>query len=191
MARMNPTTDLLSVEDYLAGENDGTLRHEFVAGMVYATAGASERHNVIKLNVASYLNGAVTDVCRVFDGDMKLRVDDDVDTRFYYPDVFVSCSAADGEQYYRTDAVLVIEVLSPTTKRADRYEKFEAYKRLPSLSEYVLIEQEFPRVEIFRRRTGWQRDLYQPGDVIPLESVSQSLTFDLIYRRVNFALGSG
>ena len=50
---MNPTTDLLSVEDYLAGENDGTLRHEFVAGMVYAMAGASERHNVIKLNVAS------------------------------------------------------------------------------------------------------------------------------------------
>jgi Uma2 family endonuclease len=82
--------------------------------------------------------------------------------------------------------VLVIEVLSPSTRRLDRYEKFDAYKRVPSLSEYVLIEQQFAQVEAFRRQTGWQRERYLPGDVVELASISERLTFDQIYRRVTF-----
>ena len=187
MAQVKTTSDLMSVDDYLAGENDGTWRHEFLNGMVYAMAGASERHNVIKLNVAGPIDSALGDTCRVFDGDMKLHVVSDEETRFYYPDVFVSCDEADDSQYFRSDAELVIEVLSPTTRRADRYEKFDAYKKLASLAEYGLIEQEFPQVEIFRRKTGWRREVYQPGDVVMLESINQSLSFEQIYRRIKFS----
>ena len=95
MAQVKSATDLLSVEEYLAAENDGTWRHEFVNGMVYAMVGASERHNVIKLNVAGLLNSAISEVCRVFDGDMKLQVHDAGETRFYYPDIYVSCDEGD------------------------------------------------------------------------------------------------
>ena len=189
MAQPKLTTDLITVAEYMAAENDGSWRHEFVNGMVYAMAGASERHNVIKLNIAGLLNNLVPEPCRVFDGDMKLHILDDDDQRFYYPDVFVSCGPSDETQHSRTDAVLVMEVLSPTTKRADRYEKFDTYKKLPSLSEYALIEQDFPRVELFRRINGWQREVYQPDDIVEFQSIHQRLAFDQIYRRVSFLAG--
>ena len=173
MAQPRAATDLLSVEDYLAGETDSTVGHEFVNGMVYAMAGASERHTIVKLNVAGLLNTKVDDDCRVFDGDMKLEITDDADQRFYYPDVFVACGS------------LVIEVLSPSTRRQDRYEKFDAYKRVPSLAEYLLIERQFAQVA-FRRSTGWVRERYPPGDLVELGSIGEQLTFDQIYRRVTF-----
>ena len=186
MARLRAVVNVLAVEDYLVGENDGSWRHEFVNGELFAMAGASERHNVIRLNIAGLLNTMVPEPCRIFDGDMKLHVRDDEDQRFYYPDVFVSCGPNDDAQHSRDDAVLVMEVLSTSTKRADRFEKFEAYKKLPSLAEYVLIEQEFPRVDVFRRQNGWHKETYQPDDIIALDSIAQRLTFDQIYRRVSF-----
>ena len=82
--------------------------------------------------------------------------------------------------------MLVLEVLSRTTERADRYEKFIAYKNVPSLIDYVLIEQYFPRVEVFRRSTGWLREVFHHGEDVYLDSIKQTLTFDQIYRRVNF-----
>jgi len=157
--------------------------------MVYAMAGASERHNIIKLNVAGFLNSAVAETCRVFDGDMKLLIQHGEECRFYYPDVFVSCDGNDDEQYFRNSAVLVIEVLSPTTKRLDRYEKFEAYKTLSSLLEYVLIDQEMPKIEIFRRSQSWQREVFFPEQAVRFDSAGLTLTFEQIYRRVTFSSG--
>ena len=186
MAQTKQAPDLISAAEYLANENEGTRRHEFVNGMVYAMAGGTERHNVIKLNVAGLLNTTVSEDCRVFDGDMKLHIKNDPDEQYYYPDVFVSCGPADDLLYGRDDAVLVIEVLSKTTERADRYEKFAAYKTVPSLIDYVLIEQLFPRVEVFRRSSGWQREVFHRGDAVHLESLDQTLTFEQIYRRVHF-----
>ena len=81
---------------------------------------------------------------------------------------------------------MVIEVLSPTTERTDRFEKFEAYTSLPMLSEYALIEQDVPRVELYRRRTGWGLETYGPGESVTFESISQTLTLDQIYRRIKF-----
>ena len=184
MAQLRSAADLMPVEEYLAGENDGAWRHEYVNGMVYAMAGASERHNVIKLNVAGLLNGSVSESCRVFDGDMKLEVSSQENVRFYYPDIFVSCSEHDDARHSRADAVVIIEVLSPSTNRADRYEKFDAYKSISSLQEYALIEQEFRRGEVFRRSRAWQREVYLPDSAVTFESVKQTLTLDQIYRRV-------
>ena len=95
MAHATAAANLLAVDEYFAGENDGSWRHEFVNGELFAMAGASERHNVIRLNIAGLLNALVPEPCRVFEGDMKLHVHDDVDQRFYYPDVFVSCGPND------------------------------------------------------------------------------------------------
>lgn len=186
MSQVNTAHELMTIEEYLAAENDGTWRHEFIDGMVYAMVGASERHSVIKLNIAGLLNSMIAPECRVFDGDMKLRIVQQESTRFFYPDIFVSCTAPDDRQYFRDDATLVIEVLSPSTRRTDRYEKMSVYTALPSLSEYVLVEQDFPQAEIFRRRTGWRREILSPDDPISLETIGQTLTFDQIYRRIDF-----
>lgn len=186
MTPVHQLKDRITVEGYLLGENDGTWRHELVGGRIYAMAGASERHNTVQLNVAGAFNLSVADPCRVFSGDMKLRVDVGDDVRFYYPDVFVSCAPSTDDGYVRRDAVLIVEVLSPTTERTDRYEKFAAYKELPMLSEYVLLAQDVPSVEVYRRRANWLVETYGPGDAVAFESIGQTMTVEQIYNRVKF-----
>ena len=186
MALPKANSDLISPADYLTGENDGSVRHEYIDGRVFAMAGASERHSIIKLNVAGIFNQSVTEPCRVFDGDMKLEVNLSTGTRFYYPDIFVSCAPGDQGDYVRRDAVLVIEILSPSTARVDRYEKFASYMSLPMLQEYVLIDQSVPLVEVFRRRSAWEREAFRMGTSVTFESVKQTMTLDQIYRRITF-----
>ncbi len=184
MASAQSRSNILQADEYLLGEAYASVRHEFMNGHVYAMAGASEGHNTIKLNVAGALNAAIGAGCRVFDGDMKLRIERGDELRFYYPDVFVSCGPTDRTAQYREDAILVIEVLSPSTVRYDRFEKFLAYQMLPSILEYVLIEQDAPQIEVFRRRTNWQRETFKSGDTVNFESIGHAMTVEQIYRRV-------
>lgn len=174
----------VSAATYLAAENDGTWRHEFVNGAVYAMAGASERHNLICGNLGAFLNNGVPEHCRVYSSDMKLRVSSNTDERYYYPDVFVSCDPTDRDTYVRNTAALVVEILSHTTERIDRTEKFEAYKSIPSLLEFGLLSQDAMEFELFRRRTGWQREFYERDNVVTLESVGLSVSISQLYRRV-------
>jgi len=182
---------LISAADYLAAENDGQWRHEFVNGAVYATAGASDRHNLVRGNIAARLLGHVAEDCQVFSAEMKLRIKNNTDERYYYPDVFVTCDPNDRERYTRDHAVLVIEVLSPSTERVDRTEKFEAYKRIQSLVEYALLSQDAVELELFRRRTNWQRELYQLDNTVTFESVGLTLNVSSLYRGVRFEEAGG
>jgi Uma2 family endonuclease len=175
----------ISAADYLAAENDGNWRHEFVNGAVYAMAGASDRHNLIRGCLSATLYGRIAQGCRVFSAEMKLRIKESVDERYYYPDVFVSCDPKDRERCWRDTAVLV-EVPSPTAERIDRTEKFEAYKRIPSLVEYGLLAQDAMELELFRRRTDWQREFYQRDNTVTLESVGLTLSVSQLYRDVEF-----
>jgi Uma2 family endonuclease len=184
MAQTKTSSDRLTVDAYIAGENDGVIRHEYVDGRIFAMAGASERHNLIKLNLAVWLHARLPAGCRLFDGDMKLRLDTPQDTRFYYPDIFIACGQHNLDQYDRTDAQLIIEVLSPSTARVDRYEKMQAYTALPTLAEYLIVEQDVPRAELFRRRTAWAVEMYGWGDIIQLDSVAGPVDLTTIYRSV-------
>lgn len=183
MAEAAREITLMSSGDYLAAENDGGWRHEFVNGVVYAMVGTSDRHNLIALNLASALNNHLPGRCQAFMSDMKLQVRRGQDHRFYYPDVFVTCAPAPMGGCTREDALLIAEVLSPGTERVDRGEKFEAYKALPALEEYALIAQDKRRVEIYRRRTGWQREMFGPEGQVMLETVGLTLSLDTLYRR--------
>ncbi len=78
------------------------------------------------------------------------------------------------------------EVLSPSTERVDRCEKFNAYIQIPTLQEYVLIEQAVPYVELFRRSNAWQREVLKAGDMLRLASVEFEIAVDALYRRVEF-----
>jgi Uma2 family endonuclease len=184
MAQPRTTQPRLSPEAYLAGEFTSDVRHEFVDGLVFAMAGASEAHSILKLAVAVWLHGRVPAGCVLFDADMKLKVETASDVRFYYPDLFVSCGPRDLKQHVRSDAVLIIEILSPSTERHDRYEKMAAYKTLPSLAEYVLVDQSMPSMEVFRRSANWSRENYGLQDEVQLNSVGATMPVATIYRDI-------
>jgi Uma2 family endonuclease len=176
----------ISAAEHLAAENDGKWRHEFVNGAVYAMAGASERHNLIRGCLFAMLYGRVAQGCRVFDSEMKLHIKNNADERYHYPDVFVSRDPNDRDRYSRNTAVLIVEVLSPSTERIDRTEKFEAYKGIPSLLEYGLLTQDAVELELFRRRTDWQREFYQRDNTVTFESVGLTINVSSLYRDIDF-----
>jgi Uma2 family endonuclease len=176
----------LSVADYLAGERDAAVRHEYVSGQAYAMAGASARHNRIAGNIFARLNEHLDgDECEPFISDMKIRVAPDL---FYYPDVVVTCDQAGGDPYFRTEPRLVIEVLSPTTERTDRHEKLAAYKNCPSVREYALVSQDGMAVELHRRvGEEWRTELLtEPEEQCAFESVGLTMSLSDIYRNVRF-----
>jgi len=132
---------LPTVKEYLALEGDSTVRHEYVAGMIYAHAGGTSRHNAIATNVLAALwNAARGGPCRVYGSDMRLRAADDV---FYYPDVMVVCgdNEAGDEALYQHAPCLVVEVTSPSTEPIDRREKAFTYRKMPSLQAYLVVDQ--------------------------------------------------
>jgi Uma2 family endonuclease len=169
----------ISVEEYLAGEKTSDVRHEYVAGAVYAMVGASVLHNLI----AGSLFGALRDhlresPCHVFMSDMKVRTDD----VFYYPDVLVTCGTVDPGAYYQTAPILVVEVLSESTEARDRLEKRLAYQKLESLKEYALVAQDKMRIEIFRRtQDGWEVETYSYGDRVRFASIGLETPIESLY----------
>lgn len=144
-------------DEYLAGEDSADVRHEYVAGEVYAMAGAGEQHNRIALNTAFQLRSrARGGGCGVFMSDMKLRVR--AGERFYYPDVMLVCDATDDHTHYKDRPCLIAEVLSPATEATDRREKWLAYKAIPSLHYYLMIAADRQSVEYYQRDEAgeWQ-----------------------------------
>ena len=149
-----------SFADYLALERDSEIKHEFDAGEILAMAGGTARHSALAVNVASALRETRPAGCTVFQSDMRVRV---VATgRAAYPDVSMVCGPIeyDPEDAARTtiaNPIVLAEVLSVTTEKGDRGNKWMHYQRIPSLQEYVLVSQD-PRIEVFRRlRSGaWE-----------------------------------
>jgi Uma2 family endonuclease len=175
----------LTVEEYLENERHSEVRHEYLAGLVYAMAGASAVHNLIAGNLFARLRGHLRGKgCQVFISDMKVKIDA-IDT-FYYPDVMVTCDPADNADYFRTSPVLIVEVASPTTAVTDRREKLLAYQKIASLREYIIVSQSEARIEVYRRdRNGrWWEATLGADDILELESVDLHLPANEVYEDV-------
>jgi Uma2 family endonuclease len=175
----------ISVEDYLAGEAVSSVKHEYVAGEVFAMAGASDAHVTVAGNLFAMLRAHVRGgPCRVYIADMKLRVE--LAQSFFYPDVFVTCDPADAsEATAKWHPKAIIEVLSEFTEGYDRGGKFAAYRRLPSLEEYVLIDSRTRSVEVFRRHpAGWVLQPVPDDGRLELLSLGFGCGLDAIYEDV-------
>lgn len=183
MASAAEKLDYITVEDYLAGEEISEIKHEYVEGLVYAMAGAKVNHNRIVRNVsASLWEHLRNQPCEPLSGDMLVKT---LGKRFRYPDVVVICEDDPSEdERFRESPILIIEVLSKSTRKKDKGEKRLEYLAIPSLLEYVLIEQDFAEVEVQRRSAGWQSSYYFLGDEVTLESVNATLSVEAIYERV-------
>lgn len=170
----------LSVEEYLAYERESDCRHKLVGGCPYAMTGASDRHEEIAANLLAALHRHLRPSgCRVYGANLKIRVGDD----FLYPDLIVRCTQKRGDPYFKTDPLLVIEVLSPNTQRYDKGDTRLAHQSLPSLREYVLVTQDAPQVEgLARAEAGWETRIYESLDAtLTLSSIGLSLPLSEIY----------
>ena len=182
----------ITVEDYLAFEEQSPIRYEYVDGSVYAMTGASKNHARISGNIATSLHAFLAGKsCESYQTEVKVKASY---SRYYYPDVIVTCEAAaeDPEDpYLIVQPILLVEILSPTTKRTDKVEKFNAYQQIPGLLEYVIVAQDQMRVEIYRHRKAgdvWQGEVFNElTDQVSFESIGLKLTLTDIYRRVVFS----
>jgi len=171
----------LSEEEYLRTEVERDIKHEYIDGYLYAMAGVKKNHQRITVNLLSafriFLNGKRFEP---FASDVKLKVG----SRFFYPDVMVVCE--DNKQdYYTESPVIIVEVLSKSTRRMDETVKKWAYQNIPTLQEYVLIEQDFVDVEVCRRSQGWVSNHYFLGDSVYFEAISSEMSVADIYERVD------
>ena len=176
----------LTPEEYLAGERVSQTKHEYLAGMVYAMAGASAAHNRIARNIlvefTVQLRGRR---CEPFGSDMRLRIRNPRATFYYYPDVTVDCSGEVGNEM--KEPSVIVEVLSPDTERSDRGEKLVNYLNIPSMRVYVLVDQYKAAVTVYRRGEGdaWEMEfLGSIDDTLALPEIECALPLRSIYERV-------
>jgi len=174
----------ITAAEYLEGELRAGTRHEFVDGRVYAMAGASRKHNEICLDLAAKLKNHLRGgPCRTYIEAVKVQIADDLGEAFYYPDVFVACEPGDDDSHVVHNPRVVIEVLSESTSRIDRSDKLINYKRIPTVEEIVLIEQDWPEILVFRRAERWKRNLYtQFATLVRLDSIGYAAPLASFYQ---------
>lgn len=171
----------LSVQAYLEGEANSQIKHELLDGLILAMAGASANHeriaNNIIINFGTHLRGKP---CEPFGSDMKVRVRDN----FFYPDVLVDCNFDESEPYFTTTPVIIVEVISRSTRKMDEKTKLLEYINILSLKEYVTIEQDFVDITVHRKSDDWRSTHYFLEEEIYFESIDLTLAVAEIYHRV-------
>ena len=181
----------LTPEEYLEIEEKNEFRSEFVHGEMFAMAETTSNHSWIVSNVQGRLWEQLRGrTCGVRTNEKRLYIAQF--EAFTYPDVVVTC---DPDRLYKdgrtiTDATVIVEVLSPSTKNYDRSEKFDFYRSLPSFAEYLLLAQDAMRGERHTRLPdgSWLfREFTAPTDIIELKSIGCRLELQTLYERVEFA----
>jgi Uma2 family endonuclease len=179
----------MSVEEYLEFERQAERKHEYLNGEVFAMAGASRRHVLIVTNLVRELGQHLRPrPCEVYSTDLRLRVTPT--GLFTYPDVIVVCGEprfAPEDPDTLLNPLLIVEVLSESTKNYDRGEKFRHYRALESLQEYLLVAQETVHVEHYVRQEdgSWRlTETEDPAAAIQLASIGCLLPVATIYEKV-------
>jgi len=178
-------------QEYLKMEERSETRHEFVNGEIYDMSGGTATHNKIAVNVSFALESVIRKnklPCRSFVNDLRLRILKA--NMFTYPDVMLICGKIEfeaGRQDVVLNPVVIFEVLSESTSNYDRSRKFAAYRQIPSLEEYVMIDQARVSVEVFRRDKTkfWIFEaLEELTDTLKLKSVGIEISVAGIYEGV-------
>jgi Uma2 family endonuclease len=181
----------MSVEEYLAFERQAPYKSEYFNGEVFAMSGASRRHNLISLNIGAELRAQLRQrPCEVYTSDMRVKI---TRTGLYtYPDVVVVCEEAtfeDADVDTLLNPTLLVEVLSKTTEDYDRGGKFEHYRTLPSVQEYLLVAQERCHIVHYTRQPDNTWLLAETDDIsdhIRLPSLGCDLALSEVYAKVHF-----
>jgi len=174
----------ISEAEYLADEELSDIKHEYFDGEIFAMFGGSVNYQRLTINISSEFHNHLKGTpCEVFSFDMKVRADKG--KKYFYPDVLVSCHNDDGKTHFSESPRLIVEVLSDSTRKFDKNLKRQIYQSIPSLEEYVLIEQDRVEIEVCRKSQNWQPTYYFIGDNITFESIDLTLPVLEIYQRVD------
>lgn len=184
----------VSPENYLTMERQSLEKHEYFDGEVFLMAGASDEHNTIAVNTVSELHQQLKKrPCKVYQSDMRVHIPKT--GLFTYPDVIVVCGKPqffpDATLDTLTNPVLIVEILSASTEGYDKGAKFDNYRSLESLREYVLVSQEAKKVIRYTKQTNgsWVlMDFIGDKTEIELSSIECILTIEDIYDKVEFEI---
>lgn len=185
----NPIT-LLTPEEYLSIERKAEYRSEYYAGEMFAMAGATRRHNRIVTNLSTALDNQLKSrPCNVYTTDMRVRVP--ATGLYTYPDVVVTCGEEvfdDEESDVLLNPLVIIEVLSDSTEAYDRGKKFEHYRTISSLTTFILVNQQSPKVEPYVRQEDGKRwtysETHEVGETVIVEAIACELKLEDIYAKV-------
>ncbi len=184
-----PGKKRITSEEYFTLEESAEYKSEYFHGETFAMTGASFNHNVIVMNVASRLHESFHDSnCFVLGGDMRIQADKA--KHYTYPDLSVFCGNiefVDDRDDTIANPVVIFEILSDSTKDYDRGSKFTAYRNIPSLKDYILIDQYACHVEyFFKNEAGsWSLDEFKSlDDTLKINSIDNELPLNTIYYRV-------
>jgi Uma2 family endonuclease len=183
-------------DEYLAQEAKSLERHEYLDGEMRLMAGGSRNHSLILNNLSRALGPIVDEgPCEVHTSDLRLEVA--ADGAYVYPDVMVICDQpiyAAGRDDTVTNPIIIIEVLSPSTREHDRTEKFTLYQQLPSLQEYLLVDSTRVHVTHLRRMSNTNQwviaMVYGLDSSLTLESIDCTLSLRRIYHKVTLTVES-
>ena len=180
---------LLTPEEYLALERKSETKSEYYAGEVFATVGASKRHNLIAANIIRVLGNQLLDrPCNVYPSDMRVKAS--ATGKYTYPDDVVACEEEkfdDEEKDTLLNPVVIVEVLTESTEAYDRGKKFEQYQHIESLTEYLLITPDPYRVEQYVRQSNreWRYSEYHSADdVVNVSVIGCQLPLKDVYAKV-------
>jgi Uma2 family endonuclease len=180
----------LTSADYLEMDRQSQLRHQFLGGEIFTMTGASRRHNLISVNLATLLNTQLRDRdCEVYASDMRVKVSPQGD--YTYPDLVVVCGSPSFEDSFNDtllNPVLIVEILSKSTEAYDRGLKFELYRGLETLREFVLIAQDRCHLEHYHRQVDDRWLLTEISELkgcLHLESIDVELVLEQIYFKVS------
>jgi Uma2 family endonuclease len=186
---MTTTYTPTSPEEYLVRERAAEYRSEYLAGEVRAMTGASRKHNRIAMNLGALLHGQLRGgPCEPFMSDMRVKVERT--GAYFYPDVVVACGSSrleDEHQDTLLNPVVIVEVLSPSTADYDHSGKWEHYRRIPTLMDYLLLKQDEPCVERYARQAEglWLfSETSGPDAALRLDSIGCTLALRDVYERV-------
>lgn len=180
-----------SPEEYLALEEKAGRKSEYYNGKIYLMSGGSNNHSRICVNTIVELSHGLDDTrCEIFESNMRILVEA---SDFYtYPDVAVTCGEAEfmaGRSDTLLNPIMLVEVLSPSTRIYDRGEKFLFYRSIKSLQIYLLVEQLKVYVECYQKQADetWLLKIYDsPDQEIELAAVGVKITVGKLYKHVKF-----
>ena len=176
--------NFIPVEEYL-GWGEREVRYEYVDGAVFAMSGGTRRHSSLKMAIGFQLFAAARgSACHVYDSDFRVQI---TRTRYYYPDLSVSCEPGNDSDTTELNPCLVVEVLSPSTEQTDRREKLVAYMNVPSLRHYLMVAQDEVRIDHYYRADDgpWNITICGPGDCLVLSCPSASVSVDDLFAAVS------
>jgi Uma2 family endonuclease len=186
-----PKYNYVSPADYLSMERETLHKHEYYRGEVFAMSGASIHHNDVFSNLFGYLSSKLKGKnCKPYGSDLRIHIP--LNTLYTYPDISIICGkpeTTDNSFDTITNPSVIIEILSPSTKSYDRGDKFNLYRQIPTLQEYILIDSETVSVEHFVKTDvhEWMlTELKSITDTFMIKTVAIPVALEELYLDIKF-----